>query len=376
MSGSDGFVAWALFRDSWATSSDGTPPLPLRAQVLDLAPLSDFEAFVLLNPNLEWAVQFFVLVDDERPLLQFKVCMAIVKSLPGFPDATPLWGPKPPPPDGRRSAADGGDADWPAWPARVGPPSPAALELEDGDMGQEDGQQQRSSSEEDEAVASSPSDEDEVSALSDPYGSDLSDMLADVMSDKEGVEDGEAVAIPRADRTAESSDDGGEVEGLWQATTERASTTPPSASSGPLRAASSSATAYSRRATADTSMVLPNGGVISFYRSTGNFQATCACDRHTPANSCRLTRTHKPSQAMSRKGQGRPLGLMAAWLLSCETFGSSSEHKDAWGLNFAKDRNRRRDGRAALKACPGYAALAAHERPSGAGSDSEPEDIP
>ena len=66
-------------------------------------------------------------------------------------------------------------------------------------------------------------------------------------------------------------------------------------------------------------------GVIRLYKSQGVFEATCSGDNHTR---CRLTRMRHGNPAFP--DQGRPLGLLAAWLL-CGDIGIASnevEHHD------------------------------------------------
>lgn len=59
---------------------------------------------------------------------------------------------------------------------------------------------------------------------------------------------------------------------------------------------------------------------------------------------------------------------MSSWLLEGASFNTAEEHKDAWGVGFARDPRRRQAARQALKRCLGYEALARYERaPEGTG---------
>ena len=67
------------------------------------------------------------------------------------------------------------------------------------------------------------------------------------------------------------------------------------------------------RRPADLVIELPFGS-ITFYAERMEFVATCTnVERH--GHRCRLTRGSQPSIRTGREGQGRPLGLLTAWLL-------------------------------------------------------------
>eukprot|EP00972_Heterocapsa_arctica_P116353 16452386-Heterocapsa_arctica.AAC.2 len=151
----------------------------------------------------------------------------------------------------------------------------------------------------------------------------------------------------------------------------------PVAGSGSAGAAEVQAGRVRARA-ADARVCLPNGSQISFYESTGSFEATCS--KHTEAGGgfrCRLTRTSLPPKNPSRKGQGRPLGFLASWCCLPHNLPiSAADHKDPFILLEAKGLPSRQAARNSLKRCQGYEALTAFERATGAGEESEPEDVP
>jgi hypothetical protein len=91
-----------------------------------------------------------------------------------------------------------------------------------------------------------------------------------------------------------------------------------------------------------------------------------------------MTRTARASKIAARSGQGRPLGLMAAWCALAETLAlaSAEEHRSPLVLIQAQDIDARRLGRECLKDRIGYAALAAFERGLVDGEGSEPEVSP
>ena len=113
-----------------------------------------------------------------------------------------------------------------------------------------------------------------------------------------------------------------------------------------------------------------NGGKISRYRD-GRFEAVCGCDHHLPNGRCRLTRTSVGN--VDSPAQGRPLGLLAAWIEEASQFSSREEHSSAFSL-FLFSPERRRIGREQLMRLPGAAALAALERVQRPGEGSEPEE--
>jgi hypothetical protein len=64
------------------------------------------------------------------------------------------------------------------------------------------------------------------------------------------------------------------------------------------------------RGTADFVAVVP-GGVLRLYTASTTMVATCT--KHGPK--CRLTRKYIGSNIANRVGQGRPIGLLCAWLV-------------------------------------------------------------
>lgn len=117
---------------------------------------------------------------------------------------------------------------------------------------------------------------------------------------------------------------------------------------------------------ADACLVM-DSGTIRFYRKHGRFQATCS--RHPQ---CRLTRyLGQETPANTRKGKGRPLGLMAAWLQDTAPI-DEIEHKSPLNV-MAISRMARMAARDHLKTLEQGRRLLEFERPCGEGCPEEPE---
>jgi len=116
-------------------------------------------------------------------------------------------------------------------------------------------------------------------------------------------------------------------------------------------------------------------GRISFYRD-GRFEAFCRRPGHVR---CRLTRTSKPNNSLGNEGQGKPVGLLLAWLM-CEVPGASLSSKDEHCNPFlvcSIDRARRKAARRQMRDMVGGVQLLQRERALREGeADTEPEDIP
>ena len=111
----------------------------------------------------------------------------------------------------------------------------------------------------------------------------------------------------------------------------------------------------------------PNG--IRFSEPDGKFYATCLDRRHNVGMKCVLTRTCRPGP---KKAQGRPLGFLAAWLLSHEASATQHDHV----FNCRPSRERRRQARRDLSRSPNLPAFLIKERPKRDGEESEPEGDP
>eukprot|EP00971_Amphidinium_carterae_P036783 723281-Amphidinium_carterae.1 len=113
-------------------------------------------------------------------------------------------------------------------------------------------------------------------------------------------------------------------------------------------------------------------GRISYYDSKSSFEAICT--RHA---NCKLLRTAKAKKRRIASDEhpvgGRPLGLLAAWLLDAEP-GSKETHRDTTKLLSYKTATRQA-ARAELSSKAGGAELLALERPTLTGEPDEPEHL-
>lgn len=126
------------------------------------------------------------------------------------------------------------------------------------------------------------------------------------------------------------------------------------------------------RGVALVNMVLPNGK-ISFYPRTQQLEA--ACRIHA---GCKLKRTTEPFKGRgSRPSQGRPMGLLSAWLNRATEFDTHKEHINP--ANFP-DFDARVVARIEVGNCDLYAddfaMLCACERPLRSDELDEPENPP
>ena len=132
---------------------------------------------------------------------------------------------------------------------------------------------------------------------------------------------------------------------------------------GEAEAVASEAT--SGRVPAEITVDLAHGR-ITFYRQ-GFFTATCYAAGH---QRCVLTRT---ALAGRRRSQGRPLGLLAAWL----TMGPDVPNKEAhWDRSVWPSQAERWAQREVLATVPGGQDLLDQERPQEPGEEIEPDDLP
>lgn len=111
-------------------------------------------------------------------------------------------------------------------------------------------------------------------------------------------------------------------------------------------------------------------GRIAYYESKHSFEAVCRNPAH---GKCVLTRSSRGRAVGAGKPPrcGRPLGMMAAWLLKGHV-GSKEEH---WAPeNLQAGRAERQAGRDFIKGAAHGHTLLSHERPKADGEASEPEE--
>lgn len=99
--------------------------------------------------------------------------------------------------------------------------------------------------------------------------------------------------------------------------------------SSPPAAASSSCPKTSK--VADDRFEVPPNGSIRYNFKGKNLVAHCACH----AGNCRRTRTiNRPVNATRNKAQGRPIGLLTAWLEQAHSFAGEKEHSSRCRPSF------------------------------------------
>lgn len=120
------------------------------------------------------------------------------------------------------------------------------------------------------------------------------------------------------------------------------------------------------------------GGYLRYYKKGNMIVAHCI--RHGDRD-CRLTRTCNASTAKGRAGQGRPLGLMAAWLLAAhdadpDTADGHKSREFLKTIQTADSYQVRADARESLGAIEGIEEWFALERAQLESEEAEPKAVP
>ncbi len=103
---------------------------------------------------------------------------------------------------------------------------------------------------------------------------------------------------------------------------------------------------------------------IKYKPQVSDLFVKCPCPSH--GKQCTKTKTcHESCKALS---QGRPLGMLAAWILSRNTFDTKAEHV----YDCKPSRKQRLQARAQLRKEPNYQMFADYERPRREGEEEEP----
>jgi hypothetical protein len=139
-------------------------------------------------------------------------------------------------------------------------------------------------------------------------------------------------------------------------------------------AASSSGDGASVHATgkADAFFDFPPWGKISYYDRYSRFEATCH-EAHSGHQACRLSKLSYPG---ANPAQGRPVGLLAAWLkLSDVGVSSRYEHLNPFTMALATQEVRL-EARECVAGMPGGPELLSFERACRDGEPQEPEGLP
>lgn len=303
----------------------------------------EFELYPCLHRSLKWSMKFFTTVDTWQTLGRFAPSVIPVKPLPQSEECHlwPLRGG-----GGRKRRAPNDSEDGEAEERGAAEAQP----IEDGGF---DGEALEGSDIDEGDVAGAPEVGDEEGESAEDLANLLGSMdqreeaMQEVFAD---IDEGSVGVAPVAKAPV------AEAPSQPQAASSSAAGGPPQ-QRAPL--APVVVQAPGMRTQAIAAMEFGNGR-ISYYRK-GDFVAIC--QRH----GCILTRTSRPGR---RAAQGRPLGLMAAWLQT--DFETKEEHLDKG--NFPSY-DARLLARTALALSPEGMELASHEGPGADGDLGEPEGL-
>jgi hypothetical protein len=115
-------------------------------------------------------------------------------------------------------------------------------------------------------------------------------------------------------------------------------------------------------------------GNLSFNESEQKINAHCVRPEHNVGKTkCHMDRLIK-GKGPGRKGQGRPLGTLVAWLWDAQYMDDKEDHQLCKSRILSADSPAQRiEARAWLKAKPEFQRLFRMERVRGEGEESEPE---
>lgn len=118
-------------------------------------------------------------------------------------------------------------------------------------------------------------------------------------------------------------------------------------------------------------------GIITYFYNTQRMVAHCEVPSH--GKRCFLDRTAKAPSRLTKKnrGQGRPSGLLAAWLhAGTDMEGKTDKAKQKAHFKWRPTLERRRLGRLLFDTCENSEELKSKERPMREGELAEPESEP
>ena len=114
-------------------------------------------------------------------------------------------------------------------------------------------------------------------------------------------------------------------------------------------------------------ITIPSHGFLKFYREG---RITAHCTVHSDHNKdCRRSRTIRESAMDGRDGQGRPIGLLVAWLKDPNCHGKVARTH----VHSLKDRL---EARSFFNSLPGSSEFSQHERERGRWESEEPFTLP
>ena len=340
---------------------------------------ADHELLARLDAEAAWTVSFYELKSTSQPMVTLNPAQCLVEKLQGSDQS--IWPPQRKERRCRREAASEARARAPheaAAGASQAPPPGSDMEVTHRDAQASDQESEPSdgSEEEQEGQDSQAGEEAELRAELEALALSWHEAPQDLdeldIADAAVVEEeaGEATA---EDVLLEKQDTHTEEEAADPALSANKEEGRPS-SSGAAAAASSDA---APDAAADTQDAPQNrrihvpaqvvfdvpGGKLTFY-SKGYITATCSNPRH---GKCVMSRSTLVGRAL---GQGRPLGLMKAWLQLGRTCPSKEAH---WDKSLWPDLAARRLARVELETMDGALDILGCERPQRPGEGSEPD---
>ena len=114
----------------------------------------------------------------------------------------------------------------------------------------------------------------------------------------------------------------------------------------------------------------PIGMLLRYHAKSNDMYVNCTVPSHNCGSKCSLTRTCNAS-AKRKPQQGRPLGMLAAWAASANTFETKAAH-----MTFKPSLPQRKAARAALQRLPDAQPFLSYERKKRDGESSEPDECP
>lgn len=334
-----------------------------------------YELAMELQPQLTtpaiWEANFYRTDDSRQILAHIHPRRLRVKSIPDLLAESKRFPVERARRRGRAAADDALDG-WDAELELLDEPGSGSDDASDVDMAVGGSEAEENSGEEGEGVDDARSasgssvanlhDSDGSSPASSPVsgpGSALSDDCS--ACEDEELESASAVSVATSELTVLSFAD---LEtGMYE---EAPPATP--AREAPATGAPLSASEPSRLA--EVTFEIPNLGTLRFYATRNEFVAHCT--HQQGHDRCRLSRSSSASLAGNREGQGRPLGLLVAWLQAAHGFQDGRAHVRMPRPDLAT----RQAAREFLKTLEGSGALLLAERPRRAGEPEEPPTVP
>ena len=108
----------------------------------------------------------------------------------------------------------------------------------------------------------------------------------------------------------------------------------------------------------------PDGSELHYYFLSGSMVAFCRHRQDLHAQGCRESATTQPK----RRGTGRPIGMLVAWLQACDQYEDKSSHVHSCMPSL----DARKSAREFFNGLPGSASFSLYETRKEAGDPDEP----